>query len=234
VESKGVLYFELQSRLLEQLRDMVRNGQYSERSLAQATGLSQPHVHNVLKGARPLTLEVSDQILMRLRLSVLDLCAPEELLEAERRRRAAARRWVTVTLLARPLGGSSRRRDLLRPGTEQMRIPRSWLQGLASPFAVRANADPDMDPVIREGDLLLADIGAPSALDPNALYAVDLPQGIRARWLRLGANCIYLIDQRTRNLPSQWIRIQFPSGRLGDLVLARLIPLPAPLAALPE
>jgi hypothetical protein len=32
------------------LRERVMNGEISERRLAQLTGISQPHMHNVLKG----------------------------------------------------------------------------------------------------------------------------------------------------------------------------------------
>ena len=44
-----------------------------ERSLARATGVSQPHMHNVLKGTRLLSVDTSDQILKNLDMDVLDL-----------------------------------------------------------------------------------------------------------------------------------------------------------------
>lgn len=51
----------------------IRNGTVSERGLARNIGLSQPHLHNVLKGARKLTPEVADRLLYGLHLSVIDL-----------------------------------------------------------------------------------------------------------------------------------------------------------------
>ena len=45
---------ELRGRLVLRLRDMVRNGELTERALARTTGVSQPHIHNVLKGKREL------------------------------------------------------------------------------------------------------------------------------------------------------------------------------------
>jgi hypothetical protein len=36
-------------------------------------GISQPHMHHILKGVRGLSVETADRILARLRLSVLDL-----------------------------------------------------------------------------------------------------------------------------------------------------------------
>ena len=72
-------------RLVEHVRTLVRNGVLTERHLARMTGISQPHVHNVLKGVRGLTPEVADQILHKLRLNLLDLAEPHEL-DIRRRR----------------------------------------------------------------------------------------------------------------------------------------------------
>jgi transcriptional regulator with XRE-family HTH domain len=63
----------LQMRLVSHVRARVRNGEISERSLARLTGISQPHIHNVLKGARQLSTETADQILQRLRIDLADL-----------------------------------------------------------------------------------------------------------------------------------------------------------------
>ncbi len=52
--------------LRERLRAIVENGVVSERRLAQTVGLSQPHIHHVLSGARSLTVEVADRILISL------------------------------------------------------------------------------------------------------------------------------------------------------------------------
>jgi hypothetical protein len=40
--------------------------------------ISQPHMHNVLKGTRSLSPELSDRVLRHLRLSVLDLIEKEK------------------------------------------------------------------------------------------------------------------------------------------------------------
>ncbi|MGP8243509.1 MAG: helix-turn-helix domain-containing protein, partial [Bryobacteraceae bacterium] len=52
---------------------MVRNGELTERALARATGVSQPHIHNVLKGRRELSVEMADAILEALHLDAHDL-----------------------------------------------------------------------------------------------------------------------------------------------------------------
>jgi hypothetical protein len=72
---------ELRERLLAHLRDRIRSGEVTERGLARITGVSQPHFHNVLKGKRILSPEMSDEILHSLRMDLLDLMKPEDLVE---------------------------------------------------------------------------------------------------------------------------------------------------------
>jgi transcriptional regulator with XRE-family HTH domain len=75
----------LQSRLVQLLLRRVRNGELSERGLARLTGVSQPHIHNVLKGKRFFSLEKSDHILRELDLDLFDLVQPEDLVSWPRR-----------------------------------------------------------------------------------------------------------------------------------------------------
>jgi len=68
----------LQCRLLAHLRDRVRSGELTERGLARRTGISQPHIHNVLKGERLLSIGAADKILRALRLDLLELLEPDD------------------------------------------------------------------------------------------------------------------------------------------------------------
>ena len=77
---------ELQRRLVGHLRTLVRSGDATERGLARLTGVSQPHMHNVLKGKRLLSLEMADQVVAQLHLDLLDFLEPGEMLEWQRRR----------------------------------------------------------------------------------------------------------------------------------------------------
>jgi len=63
----------LQCRLVTHIRERVRSGEVTERGLARMTGVSQPHIHNVLKGSRFLSVGMADQILRELRIDLLDL-----------------------------------------------------------------------------------------------------------------------------------------------------------------
>jgi predicted transcriptional regulator len=70
---------QLHSRLIDHLVQRVRSGEITERGLSRLTGVSQPHIHNVLKGKRLLSLSKADGILRELHLDVLDLLEPNEL-----------------------------------------------------------------------------------------------------------------------------------------------------------
>lgn len=90
-----MMYFSvLNERLIARLQCSIRNGEMTERGLARRAGISQPHLHNALKGVRSLSPRLADQILRHLSLSLLDLVEPEELprraAPAQRLRRPAA------------------------------------------------------------------------------------------------------------------------------------------------
>jgi transcriptional regulator with XRE-family HTH domain len=73
------MYFaDLHQRLIRHIRHRLDRGEITERGLARQAGLSQSHLHNVLKGARSLSNHLADRLLRHLEISVLDLLAPEE------------------------------------------------------------------------------------------------------------------------------------------------------------
>ena len=79
-------FHDLQQRFLDELRQRVRSGAATERGLARSSGISQPHLHNVLKGRRKLSLRKADGVLHRLQIDLLHLIEPEELRESRHRR----------------------------------------------------------------------------------------------------------------------------------------------------
>lgn len=73
------MYFELlQLRLIAHVQDRVQRGELTERGLARRTGISQPHLHNVLKGVRVLSPQIGDVLLRHLHITLLDLLKEEE------------------------------------------------------------------------------------------------------------------------------------------------------------
>ena len=85
-------FADLRLRLVASVREKVRSGELTERGLARLTGISQPHIHNVLKGKKLFSLEVCDTILQELHLDIFDLVEPAEVIhrgatEARREKR---------------------------------------------------------------------------------------------------------------------------------------------------
>jgi len=79
-------FFYLHCRLRHLLLERIHNGQLTERGLSRKIGVSQPHIHNVLRGKRLFSTETADLILRDLNLDVWDLLDPRELLEWQQRR----------------------------------------------------------------------------------------------------------------------------------------------------
>ncbi len=75
---KAMTFELLLERLAARLRAMIENGETTERSFARRIGLSQPHLHNLLAGARSMTPRVADRILEGMELSAIDLLTEEE------------------------------------------------------------------------------------------------------------------------------------------------------------
>ncbi len=84
--AKTMTFHDLQQRLVDELRLRVRSGAATERGLARLSGISQPHLHHVLKGKRTFSIEKSDEVLRRLQIDVLQLILMDELREPSRRR----------------------------------------------------------------------------------------------------------------------------------------------------
>lgn len=60
------------NRCRDAVRLRIRNGQITERALALRAGISQPHLHNVLKGARPMSAELADRLMRQLGMTITD------------------------------------------------------------------------------------------------------------------------------------------------------------------
>jgi plasmid maintenance system antidote protein VapI len=74
-----VSFRDLQDRLISFVVMKIRNGEFTERRLARVLGVSQPQLHNVLKGARPLKPEFADCLFKHFDIGVIDLLSRAEL-----------------------------------------------------------------------------------------------------------------------------------------------------------
>jgi transcriptional regulator with XRE-family HTH domain len=172
---------QLLSALIRELRSRVENGQLTERGLARLAGLSQPHLHHILRGKRGLTPAVADRMLEVLSLDLPSLlrmqgsgAGPESGvgLTARRSRNSApglSSAWeppaefqdppVLVPILDGLLGpGYPRPLPFRLP--RYLPVPRRELPPDCALVAARLGEDPRMEPLFSANDLVVI------AMDP--------------------------------------------------------------------
>jgi hypothetical protein len=200
----------------------VRNGEISERSLARLAGISQPHIHNVLKGARLLSTDMADQILRRLRIDLADLLTgaesgangapPSRELEDS----CACR---TVALLDGCIG-----REYVYPqatGSGRYPFPAAEVERLESPVAVRLAPDTLRAPIFAGGGVVLLDRSERVRLNPDeeSYFALDLLSG---------GGEVGLVRQASRHFcfwiryADEWRPVPFPGRDPLDVIQGRV------------
>ncbi|MCS6953317.1 MAG: hypothetical protein RMK57_07530 [Bryobacterales bacterium] len=202
----------LQTRLLAVLRTRLRNGELTERRLARLTGFSQPHIHNVLNGARVLSPELADEILRRLQISLTDLLAPGEA-------GAGESFGGTAPVLEGWLGPGLPLPRQPSP-VERYPFPAALLAAVEEPVVVRLSEDPRMERSIRKNDLALLDHARRRRMypDPSSLYVINRQgEGLIRRVRREGQWLRLVTDDG-----GEGERISLAHGHLLDIVRARV------------
>lgn len=87
---KTVAFGVLQARLIKFINARIQNGDFTERGLARILAVSQPQIHNVLKGARKLQPELADRFMRKFGTTILQLFEDAELNEELLSRSAAS------------------------------------------------------------------------------------------------------------------------------------------------
>jgi transcriptional regulator with XRE-family HTH domain len=216
-------YGDAQAKLLAYVRDRIHNGELTERGLARLIGISQPHVHNVLKGVRNLSPEIFDSILEHFQMSLLDL-APAEDLEASLRRRRALERTAEAAFLAGPIGpgapwptGIDRRRRFPLPFFS-LEVPPEWVMASLIP-------DPEMAASLSGTDIALLDTSDQSRrnITADGLYVVSRRNQALLRYIRPGTRRHYLATDLNVDHPAQWEPVPLPAEELFRAVKARVL-----------
>ena len=79
ITNAQITFDELTSRLRTYIRQLINRGEFTERSIARVLHISQPHVHNVLKGVRRMNVDLADQIMGKLTITIFDLISDQEI-----------------------------------------------------------------------------------------------------------------------------------------------------------
>lgn len=77
-ELTEVTFDMLQCRLIALVNFRIRNGEFTERGLSRILNISQPQMHNVLKGRRRLQWELADSLLRKLDITIVDLLSAQQ------------------------------------------------------------------------------------------------------------------------------------------------------------
>jgi len=195
---------EAQTRLLIELKTQVRNGNLTERGMARLTGVSQPHIHNVLKGVRNLSPEIADRILKTFHLSVLDLTSPEEL----RIRLMTHQQHLVLRELPviRALIGSNQPWRFEYSTRARLILPTPVSRTNAHLAAGRLQVDARMSGALGECDVAVVNTAEEARFpdDAAALYVVETAEGTAVRYLRPGFSGIYVATADALDAPADW------------------------------
>lgn len=172
-------FADIEERLLNNLRARVKRREISERRLALQTGFSQPHIHNVLKGARQLTSDVADRLMTRLGIDLEDLFEISELERVLPHREFKDSAFREVPMLkGRIAAGQPFPVDARYAGTRAFTA--EFLKQFVRPVLVKVGAtEISMLPTIQPNDLLLIDQSEEKRRTPvfTKIYALNLDEG---------------------------------------------------------
>ena len=214
----------LQGRLIANLRTRLQNGEITERKLARLTGISQPHIHNVLKGARILSPKLADHLLRHLNMSLADLLPCERVAAAFCPGCTGPGVYREVPVLEGWLGpGLPLPRIPSR--VEKYPFPASYLASLERPRVARLAADDRMAGAVLENDLVLLDESHHGRTAParESLYVVNRDGEGLIRRVRLDGDVLYLITQDALDRSSRWEAIRLGWRNVLDVVRAKVI-----------
>jgi hypothetical protein len=217
---------DLQRRLVEELRWRVNNGEVTERGLARYVGISQPHIHKVLKGSKILSTKYCDRILSALSLSLFDLAEPFDAEEWLRQRRRGRCDAVTLRVLAGRLGPGEPWPEATA-GRASFALHPDDVAGFRHPVAAQLAADPRMKDAIYDADWVVLDQNPDvrRQVEPDALYLIRQNGAALVRRVALAAGKAYIVAEDVRRNPGRWEEAPVAQTELPRLVRARVHPI---------
>ena len=206
---------DLYGRLLDTARQKVRSGAVTERGLARLCGLSQPHMHNVLKSIRSMSPEAADRLMHALDLNVSALIF-----------QSFTGNETEITLV--PVI-----RNRIGPGIGAVfTVFRGFM-----PFST-ARLTPLVDPVVAQlaPDLMLPKVLAPNdyvLLDQNpevrervtspGCWVIAENGAVRVRYVKLMGNDVCVANTATLRDAARWHPIPLKGRNILEIVRARVV-----------
>jgi hypothetical protein len=205
---------DLYERLVDVARQRIRSGEISERGLSRLCGVSQPHIHNVLKQIRTLSPGSADRLMQALGVSLPELLwrSPEERGESVR----------IVPLLRHRIGpGIDASLTVFQGFTP---FAAKTVEGLVSPVAAQLGPDLVLPSAVRANDLILLDQNPDVRAQPRgeSCWVVVERAGLRVRYVKRGGTHVYLANEATVRDPKLWEAVDLQGQDLAEIVRARI------------
>ncbi|MBI2680802.1 MAG: hypothetical protein HYX25_07335 [Candidatus Solibacter usitatus] len=219
-----MLFSILQIRLVTILQERVRCGEVTERGLARQTGISQPHIHHVLKGAKALSPRSADRILRHLGITIFDLFESHELDRPVLPSAAGSTIFRGVPVLDGLLGPGHPFPSHVVRG-EMYPIDEAEIVGLESPVVGSLAADPQMKGLFDAGSRVLLDrSGARRAhLVTGGIYALNWRGQGLLRYVKREGWKLKLIPAGGAEDSASWDSISLSDKNILDVVQAEAI-----------
>jgi hypothetical protein len=192
-------------RLRELLREKVKNGHLTERGMARSTGVSQPHLHNILKGIRSLPPDLADQLLALAGFNLPDLLGISGGSAGPASPAPSANEAEKSTEMEAFIEGSE---------NTPAHLPAFQLLG-----------DSSMEPRFQGGDVVYyqRNVHARSELTAQAVYLVNHNHRVLVRYLRMGGQRLYLVSEDTLRDPVHWDYVSLSDRHILEVVRGRIV-----------
>ncbi len=195
-------------------RESVRKGEVTERSLARLSGMSQSHMHNVLKGIRSLKVEKADRLLSAMKLQLRDLIdeLPSTVVAIE-----------SVPIMLDILGA---RTTEFHPHRVRghVAVPAHIARAAGCPVAALIGEDFQLPLPFAPGDLVVIQQAKEfrSTIDPRAVYLVLTAFGPRLRYIRICGDRLFLPAEPYLRTPSAWESLSTSESTLRSSIYGRV------------
>lgn len=203
----------LHRKLTDVARKRIHSGELTERGLARLCGISQPHMHNVLKGIRTLSTSSADRLLSVLNLSIVELIGQES---------ANSGPGIHgIPLLRNRIGPGARASLSQFDGYAPFSI--SLTNALVDPVAGRIAPDLGLPKCIAPNDLALLDQNPSFRENPSGdtCWVVSEGKDLRIRCLRLDGERLLFANESGAG--DQWRPIPLHDSDILDVVKARVV-----------
>ena len=209
-------FLEINARLLDYLRNRVRNGDYTERGLARVLGLSQSHLHKALRGANTFSSENVDWILRSFHITILDLVTETELTTHLAKLRTAERSMVEVPFARGSLGPGGDWQNGAA-GADKRLVPCQHMDRSGRTLAARLTLEDEMLYGRQGHNLAIVCMGHTGAFSPVSLYVIRDGDDALIRRVRPGTRDLYVVPDESADAPLQW------KQKTSDDVLGRVL-----------